>query len=154
MEEDAEIVHKGLGGKKIHLTTDEIMAQSMLFLLAGYETTATTLDFILYSLATNPQCQERCVEEILSVVPPGVSVPHHPSSSLSITKMVFAFKKAVTYEDVHRMPYLESVICETLRLYPPIRSVSLPLLLFSLDLHYEQRIYMCLLHVLDWNELA
>ena len=40
------------------------MAQSMLFFLAGYETTATTLSFAAYSLATNPECQCRLLQEI------------------------------------------------------------------------------------------
>ena len=40
------------------------MAQSLLFFLAGYETTATTLSFVGYCLATNQDCQERLIEEI------------------------------------------------------------------------------------------
>jgi cytochrome P450 family 3 subfamily A len=46
------------------LTNNEIMAMAIQFLLAGYETTATTLEFITYSLATNQTCQDKLIEEI------------------------------------------------------------------------------------------
>ena len=54
--------------KYIGLTENEIIAQSMLFLLGGYETTATTLSFVTYCLALNPDCQERLHEEIVRAV--------------------------------------------------------------------------------------
>jgi cytochrome P450 len=46
------------------LTHDEVLAQSILFLLAGYDTTATTLSFVGYSLAVNPECQDKLIAEI------------------------------------------------------------------------------------------
>ena len=50
------------------LTETEILSQSILFLLAGYETTATTLSFVTYCLALNSECQEKLYEEVKSVV--------------------------------------------------------------------------------------
>jgi cytochrome P450 len=46
------------------LTNDEILAQAIIFLLAGYETTSTGLTFVAYNLARNPDCQTRLVRDI------------------------------------------------------------------------------------------
>ncbi len=50
--------------EKLELTENEIMSQAFLFLLAGFETTATTLTFLTHTLATKPEIQEKCFEEI------------------------------------------------------------------------------------------
>ena len=46
------------------LTFNEILCTAILFLSAGYETTANTLCFISYCLALNPNCQDKLIEEI------------------------------------------------------------------------------------------
>ena len=46
---------------------DEIIAQAVLFLGAGYDTTATTITFLLYNLALHPEIQEQIHEEIENV---------------------------------------------------------------------------------------
>ena len=46
------------------LETGEIVAESVGFMLAGYETTSTTLTFATYLLAANPEAQERLANEI------------------------------------------------------------------------------------------
>lgn len=58
----------------VGLSTEEVTAQSLVFLLGGYETTATTLTFLLYNLAVYPECQEKVVKEINEVFANGVSV--------------------------------------------------------------------------------
>ena len=70
----------------------------MLFFIAGYETTNSTLGFIVYSLATNPEVQKKLIDEIDEVTPT---------------------RDSVNYNTIAKMPYLDSVVCETLRLYPP-----------------------------------
>ena len=50
--------------KRVGLTLEEIHAQSLIFFIAGYETTATSLSYIAYCLATNPQCQDKLIAEI------------------------------------------------------------------------------------------
>lgn len=50
------------------LTNKEILSQSILFLLAGYETTAQTLCYIAYNLAMNPVYQQKLCEEIDTVL--------------------------------------------------------------------------------------
>ncbi|XP_075359138.1 thromboxane-A synthase isoform X2 [Mycteria americana] len=80
------------------LTEDEIAGQAFLFLIAGYETTTSTLSFATYLLATNPECQEKVLQEI---------------DEFSAKHMV------PDYQNVQELPYLDMVIAETLRMYPP-----------------------------------
>ena len=49
------------------LTKDEVIAQCLLFFLAGYETAASSIAFLLYLLALNPEIQEKLYEEIMDV---------------------------------------------------------------------------------------
>jgi cytochrome P450 family 3 subfamily A len=53
---------------KKKLTNAEIISQSVLFLMAGYETTASTLEFISYHLAKYPQVQQNLCDEIDQVL--------------------------------------------------------------------------------------
>lgn len=46
----------------------EIMEQSFIFLVAGYETTSTTLALVSYILALHPNIQEKVNEEIEKAV--------------------------------------------------------------------------------------
>ncbi|KAI1718569.1 cytochrome p450 domain-containing protein [Ditylenchus destructor] len=77
------------------LTPDEITAQCILFLLAGFETTANSLANTCYNLMNNPQCQKRLQDEIDEFC------PEQPS-----------------YEQLSQMKYLDAIIRETLRLHP------------------------------------
>ncbi|XP_051877924.1 cytochrome P450 3A30-like [Pristis pectinata] len=83
--------HKGL-------TDSEILAQSMIFILAGYETTSTTLSYVVYNLAMYPDVQKKLQQAI---------------------DKTFPNKAPPTYDGVMQLEYLEMVISETLRLYPP-----------------------------------
>nr|ATW72296.1 cytochrome p450 CYP3044B4 [Brachionus calyciflorus] len=79
------------------LTLAEIFSQSILFLIAGYETTSTTLNLIAYHLAKYPEIQNRLIEEIDTVLANHVKV---------------------SYDSVSEMKYLSMVIDETLRIFP------------------------------------
>ena len=46
------------------LTKEEIVGQGFIILIAGYETTATTLQYLTYNLTMNPDVQEKIFEEI------------------------------------------------------------------------------------------
>lgn len=84
------------------LTDSELADTCFLFLIAGYETTSSTLGYMSYLLATNPEVQKKLQEEIDQQIPEG----EEPS-----------------YETIHKMEYLDQVWCETLRLYPLAASV-------------------------------
>ncbi|XP_044047491.1 cytochrome P450 3A30-like [Siniperca chuatsi] len=81
------------------LTDHEILSQVTMFLFAGYETSATTLVFLAYNLARNPEVMKHLQEEIDSTFPN---------------------KGPVQYEALIQMEYLDSVVSECLRLYPPV----------------------------------
>lgn len=51
----------------------EIVAQSTIFIFAGYETTSTALSFLMYHLATHPDIQQKLQEEIDATFPNKVS---------------------------------------------------------------------------------
>ncbi|XP_067675599.1 cytochrome P450 3A24-like [Haliotis asinina] len=80
-----------------HLSKDEVVAQCITFFVAGYETTGTTLSYLSYNLAMNPDVQEKAFREIKEIL--GNEEPN--------------------YENIGKLKYLDSVITETLRLYPP-----------------------------------
>ncbi|TRY82831.1 hypothetical protein DNTS_022047 [Danionella cerebrum] len=80
------------------MTEDEIIGQAFIFLLAGYETSSNTLAFACYLLAIHPECQEKLQEEV---------------------DEFFSRHETVDYTNVQELKYLEMVICESLRLYPP-----------------------------------
>ncbi|XP_006078840.3 thromboxane-A synthase isoform X4 [Bubalus bubalis] len=46
------------------LSVDEVVGQAFIFLIAGYEIVTNTLSFATYLLATNPECQEKLLEEV------------------------------------------------------------------------------------------
>lgn len=62
-----EMISHNVGGKREPLTDKQIISQSFLFLLAGFETTSITLTFVTYLLALNLDEQEKCYEEIKSI---------------------------------------------------------------------------------------
>ena len=66
------------------------MAQALSFLLAGYETSASTLTFALYELALHPEIQQSLRAEILQVL------------SKHDGKM--------TYDGIQNMSYLDRVV--------------------------------------------
>ncbi|PNF23159.1 Cytochrome P450 6j1 [Cryptotermes secundus] len=82
------------------LTMDEVTAQVIVFFTGGFETTSTTMSFCLYELAKNKDIQVRLRSEMDAVL------SQHCGN--------------ITYEAVKEMKYLDTVISETLRKYPPV----------------------------------
>ncbi|KAM9311442.1 thromboxane-A synthase [Gastrophryne carolinensis] len=80
------------------LDEDEILGQACLFLIAGYENSCSLLSFTTYLLATHPQCQEKLLAEV---------------------DQFAETHDGADYSTVHDLPYLDMVICESLRMYPP-----------------------------------
>ena len=50
------------------LTNAEILSQSILFMMVGSDTTATTLTWITHNLALYPESQDKLIEEVDSIL--------------------------------------------------------------------------------------
>ncbi|XP_055386051.1 cytochrome P450 6a9-like [Condylostylus longicornis] len=82
------------------ITIEEIAAQVFLFFLAGFETSSSTLGFLLYEIAQNHEIQNKMRSEINEVLKD--------------------FNGDFTYEAMTKLNYMDQVISETLRKYPPV----------------------------------
>lgn len=85
-------------GQKRVMTEDEIVGQAFIFLLAGYETSSNTLAFVCYLLAIHPDCQSTLQREVDDF---------------------FTRHDSPDYTNVQELKYMDMVISEALRLYPP-----------------------------------
>ena len=74
------------------LSNTEIVAQSILFLLAGYDTTSSALKFIAYNLAHNPKCQQKLCDEIDFVLEKHVSVTNKCKIKPYINNYVYSMR--------------------------------------------------------------
>ena len=84
-------------------TFDEliIVATAIVLLVAGYDTTGTTLAWALYELSKNPEIQDRLRDEVEAITDGDM-------------------EKDLSYDNLQCMTYLDQVICETLRFHNPI----------------------------------
>ncbi|CAI2358287.1 unnamed protein product [Caenorhabditis sp. 36 PRJEB53466] len=78
------------------LTTEEIVSQLSVFLIAGFDTTALSLSFSTFLLATHPEIQQKVREEVDKECP----------------------DPEISFDQLTKLKYLDCVIKETLRLYP------------------------------------
>ncbi|XP_039345853.1 thromboxane-A synthase isoform X3 [Mauremys reevesii] len=123
------------------LSEDEIVGQAFIFLIGGYETTTNALSFATYLLATNPECQEKLLQEIDEFSGKHFQLPmtyiwlydngeeeencSHPAVLFNNKKfllpvyMASCHKDVPDYQNIRELPYLDMVIAETLRMYPP-----------------------------------
>ncbi|XP_055679447.1 probable cytochrome P450 9f2 [Lutzomyia longipalpis] len=87
--------------KKTSWTDDEIVSQCFLFFLAGFETSSTVLSFVSYEIARNLDIQEKLYEEAKTFYDELKGKP-------------------LTYDALQKMKYLDMVVSETLRIWPPV----------------------------------
>ena len=96
-EEESEKEKSESASRKMSM--DELIAQGILFFIAGYDTTGATLSHCFYYLAKNPECQEKLYEELSSL-------------------------EKVDVDTLAELKYLDAVIQETLRIAPPFTLVE------------------------------
>ncbi|KAK4415985.1 cytochrome [Sesamum alatum] len=78
------------------------------FIIAGKDTTATTLSWFIYMLCKHPLVQEKVAKEI-----------KHVTDSKEVLN-ISDFAATMTEEDLEKMHYLHAALTETLRLYPAV----------------------------------
>merc|ERR550519_2697592 len=91
-----KLTHK----KKKNLDEAAIISNAILLLVVGYDTTGMTLSYLAYALSNHPEIQQKLQDE--------VDRAFEESDG-----------KFPDYTKVQSLPYIDMVIHETLRMYPP-----------------------------------
>lgn len=82
---------------------DDLEDQLMTFFAAGHETTSATMTWAMYALCRNPEMQRKLRAEVRT------NLPSADDAAATISSA-----------DIDRLPYLNAVVNETLRLYPVV----------------------------------
>ncbi len=90
------------------LSIEEIRDHILSFMILGFENTAMTLIWMIYELCLHQDIQKQCQKEIDSIliIKSGIKT------------------SAVTYEDISKFHKLIQVLKETLRLHPPMSTIT------------------------------
>ncbi|KAK0480321.1 cytochrome P450 [Armillaria novae-zelandiae] len=91
--------------QKNRLSDDEVLAQIASLTLAGHETTASTLSWLLYELCNHPEQQNRIRQEIAAV------------------RARVGAEGELSSADYDSMPFMNAVIKETLRFHPIVPAI-------------------------------
>uniref|UniRef100_A0AAU7NKI2 unspecific monooxygenase n=1 Tax=Maruca vitrata TaxID=497515 RepID=A0AAU7NKI2_MARVT len=83
---------------QIPVTDKLLLAQCLVFFLAGFETSATTASYTLFELAKHPEAQKKVQEEIDAYLK--------------------KYDNKLVYEIVNELPYTYACVEEAMRLYP------------------------------------
>nr|AFI45036.1 cytochrome P450 CYP6DG1 [Dendroctonus ponderosae] len=86
------------------LSFDQIVANTILFFVAGFDTSSTAMNFALFELARNPDLQEKARQEVLQVMARNDG--------------------KITYQGLQEMTYVKQVLDESMRMYPPGLTLS------------------------------
>ncbi|KAF4916373.1 Cytochrome P450 monooxygenase 1 [Colletotrichum viniferum] len=103
MTDDRNDLFEGLlkRRKEWNLSFDQLSANALILVLAGSETTATTLSGTTFLLLTHPEVYEKLKKEVRSA---------------------FKDSSEINIGSVSKLSYMLAVLNESLRLYPPVTS--------------------------------
>ncbi|KAF5279812.1 hypothetical protein FQA39_LY18234 [Lamprigera yunnana] len=85
--------------QKDELTDEDITAQALIFFFAGFDSVSTLMCFMAHELAVNVDVQERLQSEV--------------------DDTFHQYDGNITYDAISKMKYMDMVISETLRKWPP-----------------------------------
>lgn len=104
-----EVQYGSPSGQVDHRFIHQAIEHLKIFILAGHDTTASTLSFTYHLLHTNPAALAALRAEHVAVLGPD---PTNASATITASPQL-----------MNQLPYTSAVIKETLRLFPPISSV-------------------------------
>lgn len=87
------------------LTEEEVRNEVTSIFIGGFETTASSIGYTLFLLGNHPDVQAKVHEEIDSIFADDM-------------------ERDVTIEDVKQLKYMECVVKESMRLYPPVPLIA------------------------------
>nr|WIT94146.1 cytochrome P450 monooxygenase CYP9FD4 [Euwallacea interjectus] len=106
-DEGFAVVKESLDGESRHnveITNQDITSQAFIFFFAGFETVSIAMSFTSYELAVNLEVQEKLRQEIEEVYDKSNGKP--------------------SYQEIVEMKYLDMVISEALRKWPPVLGID------------------------------
>ena len=100
--------------------TDKSLRDVVLnFVIAGRDTTATTLTWAIYMVMSHEHVAEKLYSELRSVEGECTSLDEQESFDQRLKH----FSRLLNYDSLGKLYYLHAVITETLRLYPAVPQV-------------------------------
>ncbi|KAI3895072.1 hypothetical protein MKW92_017244 [Papaver armeniacum] len=111
------------GNSENNLTDKSLRDVIINFLLAGRDTTASTLSWFIYMITVNPNIAEKIYTELITFEENQARevVAYNPKEEpKSLTKRVTEFASLLDYDSLGKLSYLHATITETLRLYPAV----------------------------------
>lgn len=87
------------------LTDEQLTAEVATFIMGGFETTAHTLAFTLFSIATNPEVEAKLLQEL---------------ESLGLLTSMDGPGRRLQHDDLRKLAYTSNVIKEAMRKYPVV----------------------------------
>lgn len=102
------------------------------FIIAGKDTTASTLSWFFYMICSYPHLQEKIADEVMKAT-------NVQEKNFSISELA----NSITEEALDKMQYLHAALTETLRLYPSV-PVVIKLIETQTSDYLEMHIYWLL----------
>lgn len=100
------------------------------FVIAGRDTTATTLSWFIYMIVTHPTVAEKLYDELKAFEKERANeekiqvVSYDANDPKSFRGRISSFARLLNYDSLGRLVYLHACITETLRLYPAVPQVD------------------------------